>query len=167
MYSPIEVAMRSPSVLLILTTLILLHSCRESAQLSNSERSEIRNHIQQFFDAHSRAISSEGLVASIRFLDNSPDFRWTYRGLSTSYGTLVAGIHQDQRRWRSVNLQWDSLEIQPLTSEQATFTAHYRQFMTDTAGRESVLIGVVNGALIRRSDGWKFHHAETSPKERP
>ncbi len=143
--------------LFVVATVILLQSCQKSRRVSESERAQMLNQIQQMLDTHSQSVESEGLQGSLKFLHNSPEFRWTYQGSSFSYDTLVSRIKSDQAKYQSVHLQWDSLVIEPLTSERVSFSARYRESIRDTTGKESLLSGLVKGELIHLSDGWKFH----------
>jgi hypothetical protein len=142
--------------LFVVAAVILLQGCHKSGNVSDSERAQMLSQIQQMLDAHGKSVESEGLQGSIKYLHNSPDFRWAYKGSSVSYDTLVSRINSDQAKYRSIRLQWDSLAIAPLTSELVSFVARYREFVRDTTGRESQLSGLVKGEVIHLSDGWKF-----------
>ena len=142
--------------LFVVAAVILLQGCHKSGNVSDSERAQMLNQIQQMLDAHAKSVESEGLQGSVKYLHNSPDFRWAYKGSSVSYDTLVSRINSDQAKYRSIRLQWDSLAIEPLTPELASFVARYREFVRDTTGRESQLSGLVKGEVIHLSDGWKF-----------
>jgi hypothetical protein len=142
--------------LLVVAAVILLQGCQKSGRVSDSERAQMLSQIQQMLDAHAKSVESEGLQGSIKYLHNSPDFRWAYKGSSVTYDTLVSQINSDQAKYRSIRLQWDSLAIEPRTSELASFVARYRESVRDTTGKESQLSGLVKGEVIHLADGWKF-----------
>jgi hypothetical protein len=146
---------RTLAILVMISALVLL-GCQRSARLSDEERAQMLNQIQQMLDAHSRSVESEGLQGSLKFFHNSPEFQWTYKGSSYSYDTLVSRIKSDQAKYQSVHLQWDSLAIEPLTSERVLFNARYQESIKDTTGKRFLLSGLVKGELIHLSDGWKF-----------
>ena len=152
--------MRHLMSLVVVAAVLLFQGCQKSGRFTDTERNQILNQIKLMLDAHSKSVESEGLQGSLKYFHNSPEFRWTYQGSSFSYDTLVSRIKSDQAKYQSIQLRWDSLSIEPLTSERVSFSALYRESIRDTTGKESLLTGWVKGELIYFSDGWKFHSGQ-------
>lgn len=56
----------------------------------------------------------------------------------------------------SVKMEWDTLQVFPLTNEIANYSGIVDGVMIDTSGIEARMSILESGTLIKREDGWKL-----------
>lgn len=152
--------MRTP-IFVILLLIVFICDCRRNSNLSQMERATIKNDVQGVLTAMSDSMQRNGLVGWISFLHNSPDFTWEFHGTAESYDTLVAQIHREAPRYRSITISWDSVQVEPLSENETTLTTRYNESVTDTGGAKSIIVGTVKSRLERVNGVWKFHLGHT------
>lgn len=147
---------------------LLILSCRQSDfPLMEAEKKLIIDSIIQTLNQYYDDIRAEGLTAEFRYLDNSPEFYWVPPGFSIaiSYDSVATILRQNAPLLRKIDNQWDTLRIDPLSHELATYTGRLHSTVTDTAGHVSESSLVETGVLIKRRDGWKLLSGQTSVSE--
>jgi hypothetical protein len=147
---------------LFVAVFLSLIACRVPRTLTAQEQATITNDVRQMISAIPDSLRANGLVAWIPSLHNSSEFRWEYEGKSFTYDMQVAGIHQNSSLYRSVSLVWDSVQVKPSSSTEATISANFRETVVKTSGEESTLLGSLKASLFRTPEGWKFHEGQSS-----
>lgn len=148
----------------ILTILLLLSiiSCSQSTPLN--EKAVIVAQVQQTLDNYYSDIKKSGLTAEFKYLDNSPDFFWVPPGHSNSisYEQVSAILKENAPKFKSVDNSFETLQIVPLNKELATYTGKIRSTVKDLADQETTVTLVETGVMIKRPDGWKLLHGQTT-----
>jgi hypothetical protein len=149
---------------LILLAILTIVSCRQSSPLTENEKAIIIGDVRQTLDNYYHDIRKSGLTAEFQYLDNSSEFYWTPPGytISISYDSVATILNQNAQNYESVDNSFDTLRISPLSKEYATYTGRLTSRMTDTSGRTTTFSLVETGVLIKREDGWKLLHGQTS-----
>ena len=142
-------------LLLLPTILLVLSNCTQNDRLTEQDSASIKSDVQQMLSAMSDSIRVRGLAGWIPFLDQSPEFTWEFHGLQTSYDSLVAAEQRESPRYQSIALTWDSIRVQPIASDKATFSATYHEVVVDTTGMKFTLTGSVEAHVIKISGSWK------------
>jgi len=91
-------------------------------------------------------------------LDKSSDFFWVPPGYNTalSYDSVKNILEINSKAYRSVEFQWDTIQIFPLTNEIANYSGIVNGIMIDTSGIKSTVSIIESGTIIKREDGWKL-----------
>jgi hypothetical protein len=151
------------SVSVIFITLIF-SACRHHSPLTEREKSDIAEDIRKTLRNYHNDIRQSGLVAEFQYLDSASDFFWVPPGygVSLSYDSVAAILKQNAPKYRSVDNSFDTLRIIPLSKEYASYTAHVRSTITDTTGQTKTFSLIETGVLVKRNNGWKLLHGQTS-----
>jgi len=150
--------MRKISHISILIILIILISCNGIENSNDLNTNRTTEDIYQMLDAYHRDIRKEGLTAEFKYLDKSSDFFWVPPGYNTalSYDSIKNILEINSKAFRSVEFQWDTLQIFPLTNEIANYSGIVNGLMIDTSGIKSTVSIIESGTIIKREDGWKL-----------
>ena len=150
----------------ILTILLLLSivSCTQSTSLNESEKVVIIDQVRQTLDNYYKDIKLSGLTAEFKYLDNSSDFFWVPPGHSNSisYDKVTAILNENAPKYKSIDNSFQTLQIIPLSNELATYTGQIRSTIKDLADKETTITLVETGVMIKRPDGWKLLHGQTT-----
>ncbi len=144
--------------------LVFLLSCRESSQLTDSQKASLMNEVRSMLRNYSDDIRSKGLLAEFAFLDSSADFFWVPPGSSSalSYNTVASMIRSNALLYQSVENSWDTLRIFPLTPDLAGYTGKLSSIMIANSGKVTKVSLVETGLVIRRRNGWKLLCGQTA-----
>jgi len=109
------------------------------------------------------AIESDGLLAEFKFLDDTDAFFWVPPGYSTAldYDSVRTILTINAPSVRMIEIEWESLEVMPLSADIASFHGIVNSVMTDTDGLLTETRLLESGTLIRRKDGWKLLSGQT------
>ena len=149
----------------IILLLFVATSCEKpNTSLTASEKETIIQTTRQTLNNYYNDIKQDGLLAELKYLDNSSDFFWVPPGYTTSisYDSVITILKQNAPAFKSIVNTWDTLRIIPITKELATYTGRLHSSMTDTSGAVSEFKLVETGILIKRKDGWKLLSGQTS-----
>lgn len=151
------------SILTFFAILMIL-SCTQPATLTGNDKDAIIGEVRTTLAKYYSDINKSGLMAEFNYLDSSSDFFWVPPGYTTplSYDSVAAVIKQNAPLYRSINNSFDTLHIIPLGKELATYTGRLSSTMTDTSGKTRIFSMVETGVLIRRQNGWKLLHGQTT-----
>jgi hypothetical protein len=155
-------------IILIFVFAFFLACQQQTAPLTNEEKREIDENIQQTLKDYYDDIRKSGLTAEFKYLDNSADFFWVPPGYSSaiSYDSVASVINQNATLYKSVDNSIETLKVVPLTKELATYTARINSTMTDPADKTTKFSLVETGVLIKRQDGWKLLNGQTAVVEK-
>jgi len=159
---PIKMSNTYSTIILALLTI----TCCSPATTSQSEidKKQVLDSVRHTLANYYVAIKKEGLTAEFRFLDSSADFFWVPPNYATAilYDSVANIINQNARAFKTVDNTWDTLRINYLTPELASYTGRLRSITTDTSGRVFTFTMVETGLVIKRKDGWKLLSGQTS-----
>jgi len=144
--------------------LLPLCACQKSDKLTESEKNAIRDNVRQALHDYYEAIRTGGMRGEFGYLDNSPDFFWVPPGYSSwiAYDSVATVLNSNAPAFRLIENVWDTLRIDPLTRDYATYTGKFHSTMTDTAGNITTVAGIETGVVIKRQDGWKLLRGQTA-----
>lgn len=150
--------------LLIIFTLLTIQSCVQPITFTDNEKAIVIEDVRMTLADYYADIRKSGLMAEFNYLDSSSDFFWVPPGYTTplSYDSVAAVLIQNAPLYRSINNSFDTLHIIPLGKELATYTGRLSSTMTDTSGKTMIFSMVETGVLIRRQNGWKLLHGQTT-----
>ncbi|MEZ4809256.1 MAG: nuclear transport factor 2 family protein [Allomuricauda sp.] len=150
--------------ILILFCLLAALSCERPKTITTDENIEVIQNVRQTLNDYYDDIRESGLTAEFKYLDDSKEFFWTPPGYSSaiSYDSVVTILKQNAPLYQSIDNQWDTLRVTPLTKSLAAYTGRLRSTMTDTSGHVFSVKLVETGLLIKRHDGWKLLCGQTA-----
>jgi hypothetical protein len=140
-----------------------LLSCKQKKDLTTTEKKEIEDSVHQTLDRYNNAIREGGLNAEFAFLDSSSDFFWVPPGYTAplTYDSVTAIIRRNANSFKSVDNQFTSLLIHPLSEDVCNYTGTIRSVMTDTSGKVNQFYLIETGLMIKRANGWKLLSGQT------
>jgi hypothetical protein len=145
--------------------LLLANSCQQSnTSLSDEQHKSLSDTIRQTLNNYYTDIKREGLTAEFRYLDSSSEFFWVPPGYqsSISYDSVISIFKTNAPLFKSIDISWEELQINPLTKELAVYTGKLRSISIDTSGKVFDSKLVETGLLIRRNGGWKLLSGQTA-----
>ena len=144
--------------------LVFLMSCRESSQLTDSQKASVLSDVRSMLRNYTDDIRSKGLLAEFAYLDSSADFFWVPPGFSSalSFDTVAWMIKSNALLYQSVENSWDTIRITPLTPELASYTGRLSSIMIANSGKVTRVSLVETGLVIRRKSGWKLLCGQTA-----
>lgn len=150
----------------LITVLVgLFASCHDrETRLTIEEQASIVREIQKTLVDYHAAVEARGLTAEFDFLDSSPEFFWVPPGsvTSLSYDSIHKVLSQNAPRFGSIDSEWDTLRVIPLTRELAMYTGLFRSTSIDTSGVASSVRLVETGLMTKRKEGWKLLSGQTA-----
>ena len=165
-YAPLKPAFIKaiPTIAIIISSLYALSACRQSAELSASEKMAVSEEVRTMLGRYFEDMNKEGLLSEFRYLDNSPDFFWVPPGYTTSisYDSVAVVLKATVLTLRTIDYKWETLRIIPLSAELATFTGIIQGVIIDTTGTVTKLRLIETGTVIRRQSGWKLLNGQTA-----
>jgi hypothetical protein len=78
------------------------------------------------------------------------------------FDQAAAACRQMAQQFGSMELDWSSVRIQPLSCDFAAFGADYRETMHQHAGSTVQFSGYVTGVAVRTASGWQLQHLHWS-----
>jgi len=116
------------------------------------------------FEHFFRDIKENGLTAEFDYLDESPEFFWVPPGYTSalSYDSVRVILEGNADAYSSINYEWESVQIFPLTNDLANYTGIVEVTMVDTSGMKIESTLIESGVVIKRIDGWKYLSGQTA-----
>lgn len=150
-------------ILLIVIGLMLLSCTPQEKEFTSAEKESIRQEVKNMLLDYNAAIKSKGLSAEFQFLDSSKDFYWFPPGFKTwlGYDSIRAIISSNAPKLRSVINTYDSLRIDPISAEFATYSGILHSKMQDTSGMITEMRLKETGTVIKRGNQWKLLSGQT------
>ena len=143
--------------LYILILLSILSACNKKENAVFKE-AVVSSEVAKMLDEYHAAIKENGLMAEFKYLDNSSDFFWVPPGYSSalSFDSVKHILETNSKAFRSVEFNWDTLQIFPLSNEIANYTGIVSSLMIDTTGIQSTFSIIESGTVIKRGNDWKL-----------
>ncbi|MFK5973208.1 MAG: hypothetical protein QM485_07995 [Flavobacteriaceae bacterium] len=138
--------------LVCLCTLFLAISCDEIQESKEIDKDRITTEVKNMLFDYHKAIAKDGLTAEFNYLDQSSDFFWVPPGyrIALNYDSVQNILQQNAKLFRSIELQWNALQIYPLSNKIASYSGIVVGRMIDTSGIESKVFMIESGTLIKR-----------------
>jgi hypothetical protein len=146
--------------------ILLISSCHNNTDsLTTAQRSIVMDSVQLMVDSIAKAISHEGPIAWIRYFENSPDFYMASEGqLAFTNNDSLANFLKNTytKSVSKIELSWNNVRIDPITSKIAAVAAIFHEDITDFAGRKIPSDGYFTGIAHQTSQGWQLKNAHWS-----
>jgi len=143
-------------------------SCGEPEMgFTQSDRKMISDSIRQTLNNYFADIKKEGLTAELKYLDSSSDFFWVPPGYksSISYDSVAAILKRYAPFYQSTDNSWETLMINPITNNLASYSGRIHSITTDSSGKVSNFTLIETGLVVKRQTGWKLLNGQTSVVE--
>lgn len=146
--------------------LIIAFGCshEEKPQLSEEEKETIVMDVKETLDNFNADIKAGGITAEFKYLDNSKDFKWMPPGYQSpiSYDSCTGMMKRSVGTYKEIDNSFESLTIDALSADTASYTGKIKSMMTDTTGNTMTIYLNEKGKLIKRKGGWKLLSGETT-----
>jgi len=153
-------------IVLLLVIACLVASCQPSASTLDSKESNLVMDSVHLMTANLiNDLSSRGPVAWLNYFEESPDF------FMVSDGQLAFKDYQSGKLFientlikniLNINLQWNHLRIDPLTSELASMGGNFHEDLTDSSGKIIQSDGYLTAVAKLTNRGWKIRNLHWS-----
>ncbi|HLX92148.1 MAG TPA: hypothetical protein VKR32_10720 [Puia sp.] len=137
---------------------------------SNDQDVHVRDSVRAMMDTISRVISREGPVGWLRFFENSASFYMVSDGILVfpNYDTAKSFISNVLvKNIRSMSLNWNDVQIDPISGNFADVSAAFQEKITDTSGKTKQTGGYFTALAHQSGGGWKLHNAHWSEISKP
>jgi hypothetical protein len=125
----------------------------------------VEDSVSKMASALTLDLSQIGPAAWLHYFEDSPDFfmavdgKMAFPNYQTAdhfiTDTLVKAI-------RKINLQWQSLRINPLSPSLASMAARYHEDLFDSAGKSIQANGYFTATAVFTAQGWKLKNIHWS-----
>jgi hypothetical protein len=152
---------------LLAAILLSLCACGHPDNFNAEKQQAVTDSARQTLHRYYETVKQEGLLAEFAYLDSSAEFFWVPPGYKSplNFDSVATILRSNATKWKLIDNKWDSLRVIPLSPELASYTGILQSSMTDTAGVELTFKMIETGVLIKRTDGWKLLHGQTSMLE--
>ena len=143
---------------------VLICSCNQPAGLTDAERTTKATEARQMLVGYNDDIREHGLLAEFAYLDSSAQFFWVPPGYTSplSFDTVAKIMRANAAVIKKMDNRWDTLIVNVLSSDIATYTGKLHSTITDTAGKIFNTHLIESGTMIKRKDGWKLLSGQTA-----
>jgi hypothetical protein len=144
--------------------MIMVFSCKERPTFTEAKREAVRVEVRNFLDDNFTQIKEEGFVGELTSLDHSPYFYWIppRKTMPISYDSVASILRKFTPGYKSVESIWDTLYIQPISEDIATYTGRFFSTYVDTLGRVSKFEMMEIGVAAKKDGQWKLISGQTS-----
>lgn len=138
--------------------------CIDSNLLSAKETKRIQNEVIKTLENYSSDVNFNGLTAEFKYLDSSSSFYWVPPGYRTrlSYDSVKKILIMNAPTLQLINNRYVDVQVDPIASNYATYTARMISHTEDTAGNKFASELLETGMMIKDKDGWKLRSGHTS-----
>lgn len=138
----------------IVSVVVLLSFCQYREKHVVKKQDDARIMLHHYHEA----MAEKGLMAEFDYLDSSSQFFWIPPGYgqALSYDSVKTIITLNSRQYKQVDFKWDTLTVQYIASDVATFYGQVTGQMTDTTDVTNSIVLLESGTLIKRKEGWKL-----------
>lgn len=149
-------------ILILACLVIAICSCKRPVDISKTDKDVITNDIRLLLTSLADSVRLRGQAGWLGFLDNMPDFKWSYMGVTIPYDTLVRRI-QD-RNPQTTFMTWDSISVEALGPNDGRLFAIFTEMLSQWS---TVSFSYKLESYLRKTSGrWRFHSVEMSGYDR-
>ena len=152
--------------IILLTSVACFISCSDkSSQLTSQQMSEVRDSALKMTQSIASSVSQQGPIAWLHYFEDTSAF------FMASAGQLVFPSNDSAKHFiknklvhmiSRVELQWQGIIIDPLTTQLAEIRASYHENITNSTGKTVSQNGYFTGLAHQTSKGWKLLNAHWS-----
>lgn len=138
---------------------MLFFSCESTRKgLTEAEIIQLHQEASKMLADYFSDIGDGGLLAEFEHLDSSDQFYWVPPGYNSAldYDSVRKVLIRNAPMWETIEFEWDTLTIIPLSHEYINYSGTISTRMVDTAGSVFTSKMLETGILIRRTEGWKI-----------
>lgn len=140
---------------------VLLASCQPQ---DHFDKATIEQEVYDMLKAYDDSVRANGIEGEFDFLDDSDEFYWVppnYK-YAITYDSVATILRKMIPRLKYVNNEWDTLRIQALSKNYASFSGVVNS-MVVTAGNDTIRTKLSEtGLAVRRKNGWKLLSGQTN-----
>ena len=142
----------------------MLFSCKGGDEFTDKERASVTKEVRETLFKIDTEVKEKGLLAELKYLDSTQDFFWAPPGFwyNISYDSVVRIMRINASTITSVNNNWDTLKIIPISAKYATYTGRIHSITTTTTGKTVAMSLMETGLMVKRKDGWRIQSGQTS-----
>jgi hypothetical protein len=110
-------------------------------------------------------LAQSGPAAWLNYFDRGPDFFMSSDGQLVFKDYPAARVFIENnlvKSIRKINLQFDSLRIDPLSPQFASVGAGFHENLTDSSGKIISVDGYVTALAVSTGEGWKIRNLHWS-----
>lgn len=139
-------------------------SCQDVQTRTLLDKERVKKEVEEMLSNYYSDIKRRGLTAEFGYLDKSEDFFWVPPGFESTlnYDSVRTLVGQNAKMFKSVDIEWETLNVFPLTNQIASFSGTLRGKMTDTTGTEAKIRLIESGTAIKRGKDWKLLNGQTA-----
>jgi hypothetical protein len=132
--------------------------------LDSNHASTLRDSVSDYVAGVAHRISVGGPKTWVgEFADDSGFFMVANGQMAfTDFASMSRFMPVFARGTPSIALDLSSVRVDPLAPGLAEFAAHYREALTDSAGRRTIDSGYVTGVAMHTAFGWRLRDAHWS-----
>ena len=153
----------------VFAMLVVISACEKPhTDLTDEEKEAIVVEVTRTLNDYYVAIREKGLTAEFNYLDSSENFFWVPPGSSIplSYDSVYKALNESAPHYTFIDNWWDTLRVQPLTHDYATYTGKLTSTITEAGGTVTKINLIETGLMVKRKSGWKLQSGQTSIVER-
>jgi hypothetical protein len=143
----------------------VLSACQSKTESSSKDQLEpIGDSVRVFAATVAHDVTFEGPKAWLRFFSRSSQFFMASEGKLVFPTIDSATVFVDSLAvWiRSIQLSWENISVDPLTSQFAVFRSSFHDLVTDRSGRRTAQDGYFTATVERTGVGWQFRNLHWS-----
>lgn len=148
-------------LLSVLSLAILITSCQPKDRF---DKDSIEKEVHTMLKAYDDAVRAKGLDGEFDFLDDSDEFYWVPPGYkyAITYDSVATILRQTAPRLSHVDNEWDTLRIQALSKNYASFSGVVKSMAVTSKGDTIRMKLAETGLVVRRKTGWKLLSGQTT-----
>lgn len=152
------------TIYFILLGLITLISCTEQDENDTENQKTDTKEIRSFLHAYHDAVNHYGVKAELNFFDSSEQFFWIPPGYAEAlnFDSVKSILLIADDAIRQTNFEWESLHVQFVEDNVASFNGVVKGTITDTSNLTININQIKSGLLIKRKDGWKILNGQST-----
>ena len=140
---------------------ILLVSCQPK---DSFDKVTIEQEVRAMLKAYDDSVRANGLIGEFGFLDESDEFYWVPPGYkyAINYDSAAAVLRKTAPRLSYVDNQWDTLRVQALSRNYASFSGVVSSMLVTTTNDTIRMKLSETGLAVKRKTGWKLLSGQTN-----
>ena len=144
------------------------HSGEPSA-LDPGAAAEVQGAVRLLADSVAHDVTHDGPNAWLRYFDPAPGFFMASSGSIAfpNFDSAAAFVPRFAAGMRGIELSWNDVRVDPLTSRLAVMGASFTEVITDTAGGTLHIGGYFTAIARQTPSGWRLRDANWSMDQNP
>jgi len=139
--------------------------CDKPHNITPQEAAVVKDNVQQTMAAIARDVSTKGPVAWLTYFERTPGFFMASEGGVAFADNKTAAIFINDslpKYIRTIQLQWQNIKIDPLTTALASVGAEYHENITAISGAMNSEHGYFTAVAEKTAGGWQLRNLHWS-----